>query len=80
MDTITIDKKEYVILAKKEYQQLLASASPRTEVRSKRRKPARPETHREELVDQITEGLKQTAKIMEGKIKPKTLGQILHGK
>jgi hypothetical protein len=36
MDTITIDKKEYVVLAKKDYEQLLTKAASKTETVRKR--------------------------------------------
>ncbi len=36
MDTITIDRKEYVVLAKKDYEQLLIKASAKTETVRKR--------------------------------------------
>ena len=36
MDTITIDKKEYVVLAKKDYEQLLTKAAAKTETVRKR--------------------------------------------
>jgi hypothetical protein len=36
MDTITIDKKEYVVLAKKDYEQLLTKAALKTQTVRKR--------------------------------------------
>lgn len=36
MDTIIIDKKEYVVLAKKDYEQLLTKAAAKTDTVRKR--------------------------------------------